>query len=327
MTSTHPQTNKPVAAEFALVLPVALSQTGRDENDLQRLLLLLRTYDRFWIEKTSRLLIVCPPGDMSAVSDGVRSCNLPNIEVVDEFDVCPEFAEDPESFNSWPKLNKGWIRQQLLKLAIAEHLPESHYLTLDSDVLFVQETLVGDLFDDAGRAMLNVQKRSFYERTYTAEFAAKTETVMRDRYRRSAELMGFRRSPFNSDHWYGETPVTMNKSGVCGLIETIDRRSNLGWRRELLVNRTWTEYSLYFQHLERVGEMEQHYAFGDADTVLRLSDSLWLDTECYLDRRDLESWNLARAFSPKPSGMAVCVQSYLGYEVDRVATLVGPFLD
>ena len=79
-------------------------------------------------------------------------------DVVSETEICPELAADPDTFHEFPKRNKGWYRQQLLKLGAATHVGSPFYMTLDSDVIFTNEFRPDDLIHD-GRSVINVQTR------------------------------------------------------------------------------------------------------------------------------------------------------------------------
>jgi Family of unknown function (DUF6492) len=98
------------------------------------------------------------------------------------------------------------------------------------------------------------------------------------------------------------------------------------WPQALLRRLPWTEYPLYFLFAEWRGLLQTYHIVGGPDSILSLSQSLWLGSEHYQDRRSLESWQVDRVFDPSSPGVAVAVQSYLGYDALEVRAKVDAFL-
>ena len=93
--------------------------------------------------------------------------------------ICPELAADPDTFHEFPRRNKGWYRQQLLKLGAATHVGSPFYMTLDSDVIFTNEFRPDDVIHD-GRSVINVQTTEDFHALFADPTA---EASVRIRYR------------------------------------------------------------------------------------------------------------------------------------------------
>ena len=153
--------------KISFVLPIALSDTGRDEKDHQRMMLLLESIEAFFnLDDLDRFFIVCPEENITLLADLLanRIAKL-RIEIIDENSLCPEFISNPDTTAIWPKPNKGWYRQQLIKLAIYEHMRTDFYMTLDADVIFCRPFGIEDVIVD-GKACLNVQTEQDYVSLY-----------------------------------------------------------------------------------------------------------------------------------------------------------------
>jgi hypothetical protein len=312
---------------LTFLLTIALSETGRDDQDLERVKLLIRSFKKYFDERAlSKFFIVTTARDEAVVEDAVRPMFAgEQLEILDESEVCPELESDPDTTTQWPRPNKGWYRQQLIKLAIHERIDTPFYMTLDSDVLFVEPFSTGSLIR-GGKAALNVQTEADFMRLYRRKLATHEVKVRESRYRRAEWILKCVRRPGYSRQWYGETPVLLNCRIVKALAEHIEATWTKPWRQALLDNLPWTEYPLYFLFAEERGLLAQHYVQGTADSVLRLSQSLWQPADQYVVPRDLSNWNPMAIFDSGEEGIAVVVQSYLGYPVADIAKRVDRFL-
>jgi hypothetical protein len=312
---------------LSFVCPIALRGTGRDDEDLARLEILLASMATYICRTDlASILLICPPGDMATIQAFVDKTGrgLP-LRVISELTVCPEFANDPDTTSRWPTTNRGWFRQQLLKLAIFEHVETTFYLTLDADVVFVRHCSANDLVPH-GRALCAVEMAADYRRLYTEEFA--TEEVARKQIRVNwAERVLKIRRPKGAEHFYGETPVFLHKPTVGHLVEHLQHHRAPDWRSALLRLLPWTEYPLYFTFLEYAGSVDSIYCTGGCNQLLRLDQSLWQSKANYRDERDIDSWDAGEVFdSPGPGGYTVVFQSYLGTPPLKIRAKVGSYI-
>jgi glycosyltransferase involved in cell wall biosynthesis len=313
--------------KLSFVLTLASSGTGRDDQDFQRAQILLESFECFFnLEHHDRFIIVCPEKDRQRAAKLVSPWEKAiNFRVLDENAVCPELGNDPETTDKWPKPNKGWYRQQIIKLAAFEHVRTPFYMTLDSDVLFVRDFDVHTLIRN-GKAALNVQTESDYRNLYREETASSEIQVRDTRYRRAEKVIDCNRKAQYANHWYGETPVLMSRHIVSALVQHLQDISGKPWRRYLLDSLPWTEYPLYFIFAEEQGLLERFYIPGNADSLLCLSKSLWRPAEEYSVARDLSTWDTDSIFGTEDAGVAVVVQSYLGYPVTGVLNKIRPYI-
>jgi hypothetical protein len=295
---------------LSFVLPVALGHTGRPGSDLERMKLLLDSLSgRLDPRHIDAFLVITRPQDFEAVSACVRSSVFRDVaRVIDENSICAELAADPDTFHEFPTLNKGWYRQQMLKLGAARHLSGDFYVTLDSDVVFTQPFVPSDLISD-GRSVVNTQTPADFKRLFTHRMAEDSTNIRLGRDQRAEELLQMKRT----ERWfYGETPVVLSVRLARDLLAYIEQQSKQEWAPWLLENTPWTEYSLYFTYAEGSGQLHKYHRPGDLNSVFRMTDSLWYPADDYRTPRSLGDWSWTAP--PSREGIAVVVQSYLGYE-------------
>jgi hypothetical protein len=316
-----------IKEKLTFVLTLALSGTGRDNQDLQRAKLLLETFDRFFNkESLEQFIIVTPAKDLSLVRTTIAShVDALKIKIIDENEICPEFRNNPDTTDTWPKPNQGWFKQQLIKLAIFEYVKTQFYMTLDSDVIFTRDFDSSSLIHK-GKAALSVQKEGDFVDLYCPKTAAHEVLVRQNRYKKVEPILRHKRKKQYLDQWYGETPVLLNRQIVKLLVDHIESTWGKAWRQTLLEKLPWTEYPLYFVFAECEGILERYYEPGNADSVLMLNKSLWVPAHEYREHRDLSSWNPELVFGDQGQGIAVAVQSYLGYSVEKIVAKVRPFI-
>jgi hypothetical protein len=300
------------AGSLTFVLPVALAETGRPGSDLGRLTLLLETFARYFDSRDlASFLVITRPLDIARVRQHLADVGADFAEVRDETEVCPSLASDPPTLHSFPVLNKGWFRQQLLKLAIAREIATDFYMTLDSDVVFTRPFSAHDLIR-AGHSLVNTQSREDFQLLFVDDVAEESERIRRERDERAAQLLGLTRT---HRCFYGETPVVLSTTIVRALLSHLDQR-NGQWDEWLIENIPWTEYSLYFTFAEGTDAFDRHHIRGDVDAVMRMTDSLWYGADAYRVPRDIETWTWTA--EQRRDGVAVVVQSYLGYDMTAV---------
>jgi hypothetical protein len=316
-----------IDTRLSFVLPIARSGTGRDENDLSRACLLLSTLDCFFDRSdVAQLFVISPKRDL----DSVRRAVAPfrdslNIDVVDENDICPELAANPDTRNKWPRENTGWFRQQLIKLAMHEHVSTPFYMTLDSDVLFVRPFRAGTLIND-NRGLTGALAEGDFRSLFRPEVAEHELAVRIARTRQAERVLALRRPENYAQRWYSETPVLLNRAIAARLSRHIEDTWQKPWRSALLGKLPWTEYSLYFLYAEANGLLEQNHAVRQGDCVLRLRQSLWQPEDKYLSPRNLANLDLASVFDAQAEGVAIVIQSYLGYPVRDIAAVLKPYV-
>jgi hypothetical protein len=304
------ESNQP---RLSFVLPLALAGTGRPGNDLARASLLFDSFERcFSRNHIATFLVVTRPQDLDAVSAALARAGTDYVDLVSETAICPELADDPPSSSDFPSPNSGWYRQQLLKLGAARHLDSSFYMTLDADVVFTRPFAPASLISEQ-RAIVNTQTADDLRLLLTDYMAQSSCEIRRGRDDRARAILGLSRT---RDCFYGETPVVFNTSLVRALLDHLELSGKTSWARYLLLHLPWTELSLYFTFAEATGAYANHHVDGGFDAVLAMSDSLWYPPADYRVPRALADWTWTRAATE--CGVAVVVQSYLGYKVEDI---------
>lgn len=303
-----------VEPKISFVLPIALCDTGRPGSDLERLHILLRSFTKYFdMSSLGDFFIITRPTDLAPVGKTLKSCcHIPALSILSEQALCPELSEDPNTDHPWPIINKGWHRQQLLKLACHERVRTPFYMTLDADVIFVRPFSASTLVR-CDRSIVNIQTEDDYRRIWVPQIAEEEMQCRVERDRASTRILGMTRS---NEFFYGETPVVLSTRVVEKLAVHLAAVSGRNWRQYLLQELPWTELSLYFTFAEASGLLGAYHIMGEFDSILRMSDSLWLPAESYRDGRNLGSWKIGT--SAPDEGVAVVVQSYLGYAVGDV---------
>ena len=315
------------ATSLTFVLTLALSGTGRDDNDLERADLMFKSFCRFFDKRCLEEFIIVTPDEQTEAVQSVLQPGLDRkkLRVIAESTVCPEFLENPDTSNLWPNPNKGWFRQQLIKLAIHEQVKTPFYMTVDADVVFTRPFSSSLLITD-GRAILNTQNVEDFRQLYQENIAEREVRIRRHRYKRVEQILKCSRPEQFLDHWYGETPVLLNREIVQKLALHIEQAWNQPWRQTLLDQLPWTEYALYFEFAEYSRLLEKYYCSGHMDTLLNLSNSLWRRPDEYRERRSLANWDVDKAFGQQGDSVAVVVQSYLEYPVAEVLEKVSHYI-
>ena len=309
------------AARLSYVLPVTLREEIATawRNDPNRgvrlrLRLLIASFLRHCAPGGLVRFLILSPADQHAELVAL----LPEIAGDARFEFVDERAFCPPAFaSSGPEGRHpgGWVIQQLLKLAAAERVRTEFYVTLDSDIVclapFGPDSLLA-----AGRAWTNIEKFDDYRRLYTDEFAAREFAVKLRRMANSARVLGYARPPALAGRCYGETPVVLHTPRVRALCRHLDGRGHTGWAALLAGTRGWTEYGLYFQHLEMTGALERHHALAGPNRVLNLARSVWhASAEYRAPRRyDRAHFHIDQArIDPSASGEGpfVAIQSWV----------------
>jgi Family of unknown function (DUF6492) len=94
----------------------------------------------------------------------------------------------------------------------------------------------------------------------------------------------------------------------------IGRRGGASWSDVLMASRDWTEYALYFQFLEMIGEMEKLYILRGPNHVLDLERSVWHETSWYKRWRVYDREHFTGSVDNRRKGSFVAIQSWLASE-------------
>lgn len=280
--------------QVTLLLPIRIDRSHR-VSDLQRFLAIgLPSLNRFLSSDcVAELIVVAPPEDVNTIRKGLVGQTFFTVRVVDEAEMCPSVRRE-----------RGWYKQQILKLAAAELIKTPWYLTLDADVMCVRPVNAKFLFPD-GRAIWQRERPSQHP-----EWWAGSRAVLRS----SGE--------FNAGQpVIGVTPALMHTESTRDLLARLTALyPETHWSTALarLTTLDWTEYSLYWTHLLDVGRVEQLYSGSDCTPYNE--DSVWS-----LDQADaLDAKKLDKVFADDAHHGFFVFQSRVALSLEVAASILRP---
>ncbi|MFZ5897122.1 MAG: DUF6492 family protein [Myxococcota bacterium] len=166
-------------------------------------------------------------------------------------------------------LLKGWYKQQLIKLAISEHIETAFYLTLDADVICCRDVNPAAL-TPAGRASCHLFLEDLHPDWYVGSAAtlgvaarrgvlhAVTPAVLhRDSVRELAAFLTERAT--NKRFSAGLRGLSQRLLLARASLERSQRYAS--WRVWLAASPPWTEYALYYTFLETTGAFERFHEY------------------------------------------------------------------
>ena len=221
--------------KLSFVLTLALSDTGRLGNDLDRARILLNSFVHFVDPgDVGDFLVVVPQKDMDNVQQELASYQgRLSIVILDETVVAPSLSYYPDTTNDWPRPNKGWYRQQLIKLGAHRLITTPYYMTLDSDVIVKRPLHLDDVFV-ADRSVVNLENYAHYQSIYLSDVAEYERKVRIERYQDAERVLKLSRPNDRREVWYGETPVILSRDIVCELVAHIQQIWKCPWQDALL---------------------------------------------------------------------------------------------
>jgi hypothetical protein len=294
------------------VLPVTL-------GDLERARLLLRSLRRH-ASGLRTLWVVTPASDAHTAEEHLGRELAPSVmRVISETDVVPELRQ----FRM-----RGWLTQQIVKLAMAERVESDFYLTLDADVVCTRPVTLDRLVRD-GRAPMHVID----------------EDIRPAWYAWAAAVLGL--APARQHIFHNVTPTLLSRGGVRALAQHLGRRwrrlqiasgrRSLGnlrhrlrfaagagdlepWRLYLCLSTPWTEYALYYTFLEATGRLHEFHTESPS-CLYDVERSVW-----YVNGLDLDSWDPSPSFSGDGPPYFLVFQSNTRIDPGFVASRIEPLL-
>lgn len=266
-------------------------------RDVSRARILLRSL-RLFTTELGTLWVVSPDEQQEEVRSLLIEEGL-KINVVGETSIVPEL-------NSFRDIG-GWYKQQMIKLAMAQHVTTPFYLTLDADVVVTRSLPLSTLISNQ-RALV-----------YTI-----SEDLHPTWYKRVEALLA---SPLpRSGIVHNVTPAVLSQEAVCDMFSSMAQRMTSGkwsqglrglrqrywrWRSPesnqghlfLLAGLRWTEYALYYSYLELVGKLE-HYHYHTPVCIYDIERSVWARP-----KDGILSWRPNQCFEGEGPPWFVVIQS------------------
>mmetsp|Transcript_12246 Transcript_12246/g.19784 ORF Transcript_12246/g.19784 Transcript_12246/m.19784 type:complete len:380 (-) Transcript_12246:151-1290(-) len=264
---------------LTLVLPIV-------ESDLPRLRLLDLSFNKFFnFSRVCEILMVGIDKQYGSVLNLVSKLHLAKylkIRLVNESDVVPEFKRVPDTPN--------WIRQQIIKLSIAEKVNTKFYMCMDCDMLNVKTCGVSELFEgERAKTNMSPKEKPAGSMAHWWDGAVKVLNVT---------------IPERYQYRFGVTPAILSKDIVMKIREHIELRFNRPWRQHLIdrIWDSWTEYCVYSTYA-MASDMFDTYHATTFDAVYKQFDlNVW-----YVNMFD--NWPVEKVFNPEIPGCFVLVQS------------------
>ena len=295
---------------LSFVLPITLREnlsklswrTSPDQYVRLRFKLLIKSFlYHFELKDLEQFIIICPQDNIEVLSNLLKNITDDNrFIIIDENEICPELSKQSHSIS-------GWYIQQILKLAAAKYTRTDFYLTLDSDIIckkpFSHSKLVV-----SGKAYMNIETALDYDDLYCKSRSINEWKVKNSRLEASSKLLKYRRSSLLKNQSYGETPVLMHSKSTLGLLDDLSF-FHQNWFKVLSKKKGWTEYSLYFQYLEKYNLINNLYIKTGRSTVLDLDSSVWFLPKAY-QRKVFFTPDYILS-QDKSHGYFVAIQSYL----------------
>ncbi len=153
---------------------------------------------------------------------------------------------------------KGWYIQQLLKLGVARCIYTESYLVLDSDCFLTKPFAYENLFNH-NKFIMN----------------ANSWKVHTNWWIESAKILGVPMSRVRISPVMGVSPQILITPYVCQLLDELNRRkNNLAWD-EYLCTQKFTEFTLYWLFLIKIGSTHR---YQPKQNPALLGNGLWRST-------------------------------------------------
>jgi hypothetical protein len=284
--------------------------------DADRAQILFRSLEAFF-EPLGTCYVVAPDAEVAAVRAKVPHDRY---MVLADSDVIPELRAFQRAARFRARLRlagppfHGWFVQQLVKLAIADRVQTSFYVTLDADVICVRPTRYEDLVV-GGRAVVQTTPPNHPEWNDDAERVLALPRLGRQ-YAVTPALFSAEAVARLSRHLSGRVDPRLRRL-ASRLPGGVMREIVAGWHAFLLRNLPWTEYALYHTFLVRAGAFETYHLDAGPDAIY--SNAVWMEDE-------FDDWDPAAPGTPDASFRFSIVQSATRIPPERVWAKVAPLL-
>jgi hypothetical protein len=230
---TMEATNSPAGID--IVFPIAMNVSGR-RDDLERAQKgLFPSLCRYGYPKITNIAhVICPARDLEQISTKLLP-EFPQFKftITTDEEVGRKLGFEQAAFSAVP----GWLKQQLIKLAVASQVATEVVLILDADIVAVNDVAASKIRPSAlpYQNMGTEKFRGWFEASATA-LGLQFEMLDRDLIKNAM----------------GVTPEFLSKKVLNGLIVRLRERSGDGsWGPYLMrhfkdYDHTWTEFSLYW---------------------------------------------------------------------------------
>lgn len=191
---------------------------------------------------------------------------------------------------------RGWMVQQICKLAIAENIREEVMVIVDSDICFVRGLDLNRFVRDDRIRLLSVPGRG-------------NEPAHYPWHRVAARLLGLPARDYFGNGYIGNV-VTWRRDVVLQLIQQLKKRSRF-WKQVILNQMTFSEYILYGAFAEFVlQDHSGHYK----ETNKEVKE--------YWTAKPLTDDELARFFDEVQDCFAIMITAKAGMPIQRYRSMI-----
>ncbi len=295
--------------KIGAVLPLSVSGSyGVD--DLNRVEILLKSLNAFMqSDFFDPFLVITPEKECKMVSDRLDKWQHLNVQVISEDVLVPQLKD-------YSKL-RGWRKQQIIKIAAAEHINRDFYITFDADVICLKPLAWTDLIVE-GKGILQYDARSRHPKWWKASarilnMDANVGDATQGMHITPAvlsadltKLLISELTAFGSGHWV---------DNLCSLHSPRDPKN---WTIGRFLKLKWTEYSLYYLCAHKHRLLDQYHIKAGTEQVPQLL--------LIHDSHPFENWNVASSFSPSNPGLFTVVGSKKKISPEKVWQRIRPYI-
>jgi hypothetical protein len=271
------------------------------ESDLDRSDILLHSL-RSRASGLGTLWVVVPDGQRKAIENHLLARRPPFQAwcVVGENQLVPEL----EMLRP-----RGWYRQQLIKLAIAEHVESETYMTLDADVICTRDFSTVQLAP-GGKPLCYVIPEDLHPDWYRgSEAVLRLSASRRKILHNVTPAVLARRAVLDLRDHLEQVPLGFGFRGMKQRVALLrcriaEHATFARWRLLLAAGTPWTEYSLYYTYLEATGQFAKYHT-PTTKAIYDIDRSIW-----YANEPPIDQWNPTECFEGEGPPWFVVVQSH-----------------
>ena len=255
-------------------MPMVINHRTTEDNDLERILKIqLPTFRKFLnLDDLHKFYIVSRQGDLDLIKSELEKeySDFP-FEYVDEKELIPELKTFPLHTRT---VHPGWIIQQLVKFELAKVIETDYYMTFETDLFLTKPFSYHNIFNK-GKIICSCFegfKDSQWGKTPTSEPWYMYATALI--YGNGIETFDINKDNKNEvdgktlkiNKIMGVSPQFLITEEVKKLIKHLEDLHKMPYINLLLNTtsghpNTWTEYTLYWMWLHKIGKIEEYYSF------------------------------------------------------------------
>lgn len=288
-----------MSSKISAVLPLRIGRSERKGARLDDIL--FASVEKFCPDLFEKFFVVCPSNQTGMLSDDLRKWRSLPIEIIDEKTLIPKLKDHPFA--------RGWIKQQLIKLGIANICKTPFFITFDADV-FCTKPLDADSLLPGGKAMLQPFHR------------------YRKWWRSSANIL--ETDPRLDAPGMAVTPAILATAVCRELISDLSNETH--WIDRLLSKRSkfslhrlmgshqnysWSEYALYYLYLEKNNLINKYHCIVNNSMIS--SKSIWTDVT------KIDDWDAEFVFK-RDSAFFCVIQSTAQIHIEARLDKLTPYL-